>query len=327
MSTETKFRVGLAHDFIGSDGNPIVAQKHFDRLKDAGCDPVVLPVTQEYKPGDLDDLNALIVRQTKVTEDAMAAAPNLRHVARFGAGYDRVDISAANRLKIVVSTIPNAVTKPMAMGNITFVLALAGKLFALDKLTREGRWAERSAFQGIAPYGRTLGVVGLGRIGRETARLALNIGMEVIGCTGSGRGEMDGVRLCSFEEVISEADFVCLACPLTPETDKLMGKAAFGKMKPGAFFINTARGGLVDEAALGEALSSGHLAGAALDVFREEPISADNPLKNLDNIILTPHAIGITDDMISTCWNGCVDAVLAVRDGKMPESVVTDFSL
>ncbi|WP_172298018.1 2-hydroxyacid dehydrogenase [Pseudoruegeria sp. HB172150] len=321
----TDYRVGVSHDCYRLDGTPIIPQSLYDRLETAGCIPVPLPKRTEYRPGDLDRLSALIVRQTRVSSEVMEATPTLRHVARFGAGFDRVDIACADRLRITVSTTPNAVTLPVAMGNIALTLALATQIRPLDRLIRAGRWSQRSAIQGIAPYGRTLGIVGLGRIGKETARLALGLGMDVIACTGSGRGGMEGVTMLPFDAVVAKSDFLCLACPLMPETARMMGPSQFAAMKPGAYFISTSRGGLVDEPALLEALTGGNLAGAALDVFAEEPAGAENPLMQLENVILTPHAICNTDDMYNSCWNGAVDAVLAVREGRQPESVVTAF--
>lgn len=322
------YRVGLSHDLFRADGSAIVAEENFRRLAEAGCAAVPLPARDAYGPADLDGLHALIVRQTRVPGETLraVAAKGFRHVARFGSGFDRIDIAAANLSQVVVTTTPDAVTRPVAVANISLVLSLASQVVPLDALLRAGNWAERGTITSIAPYGRTLGIVGLGRIGKETARLALGLGMRVVACTGSGNGGADGVELLDFDAVLSKSDFLCLACPQTDTNRGMMGTAQFEAMKPGAYFINTARGGLVDEAALYTALTDGHLAGAALDVFSSEPIKPDHPLIGLKNVLLTPHAIATSDDMLNACWAGCVEAVLAVRDGRPPASVITDFS-
>lgn len=320
------YRVGLSHDIFRPDGAPVMSPANYDKLAEAGCIPVPLPETRAFSPADLAGLDAVIVRTAQVPGDTLEAAAKdgFRHVARFGAGYDKVDIGAANRAGVAVTTTPDAVTRPIAVANITLMLTLLAQVSRFDAMVRAGRWAERGSVTALTPTGRTLGIVGLGRIGKETARLALGLGMRVVACTGSGTGGAEGVEMMGLDAVIARSDVLCLACPLTETNRGMMGAAQFAAMKPGAYFVNTARGGLVDETALHAALTEGPLAGAALDVFETEPVAADNPLLGLDNVLLSPHAVGTSDEMFNVCWLGCIDAVTAIRDGRPPASLITD---
>ena len=239
----------------------------------------------------LRDADALIVRSaTRVTEDALADAKRLRVIGRAGTGVDNIDLEAATRAGIVVLNAPGANAVAAAEHTICLLLALARHVSPAHAALREGRW-ERSRYTGVELAGKTLGVVGLGRIGREVARRAIGLRMSVLGydpyVSESAVADL-GVACAPLPRVLGEADVVTLHVPLARETGHLVDRAAIAGMKRGARLINCARGGLVDEAALLEALESGHLAGAALDVFETEP-PEDLRLVRHPAVVATPH--------------------------------------
>jgi phosphoglycerate dehydrogenase-like enzyme len=223
------------------------------------------------------------------TERVFAALPELRVVARAGVGYDRVDVQAATRHGVVVTITPTANHEAVAEHTLALLLALAKNIVANDRRTREGGWRSELA----RPLrGQTLGLVGLGRIGRSVALRAMAMGMRVIAFDVNPPHSFVAehpIRLVSFEELLEQADIVSLHCPLTPQTQRLFHRDVFRRMKPGALFINTARGGLVVERDLVEALIEGTLGGAGLDVFEIEPPAPDNPLFALPNVVVSPH--------------------------------------
>lgn len=245
----------------------------------------------------LDGARALIVRnQTRVTRELLAAAPSLEVVGRAGVGLDNVDLEAASEFGVVVALTPEQNSISVAELVIGLILALARRIPAADRDTRQGGW-KRQAFTGVEIHGRTLGVVGLGRIGTATAARARALGMEIVAYdplldADSLRVMELGARMLSLDELLVASDFVTCHLPETPQTVRLFSAERFSLMKPTACFINTARGGVVDESALVAALESGSIAGAALDVRATEPPEADSltlALRSMDNVILLPH--------------------------------------
>lgn len=223
--------------------------------------------------------------------------PQLLAVCSAGAGYDVIDVEACTRAGIAVCNNSGPGAEAVAEHALGFMLDLAKKITVADRALRSGPLGDRLALRGSQLLGKTLGVVGLGAIGSRLVELCAPLGMEVIvfdpyvdETTASERG----VQLVPLAELVERSDFVQVTCPLTTETQGLIGKAQFSAMKPTAFFITTARGPVHDETALYDALVSGGIAGAGLDVFHEEPPRRDNPLLQLDNVIATPHTAGIT---------------------------------
>jgi D-3-phosphoglycerate dehydrogenase len=245
----------------------------------------------------------------------------LRHIARFGSGFDTVDVPACTQAGILVTIAPDGVRRPVATMIVTFILALAQKLLIKDKLTRAGRWAERTGFMGEGLTGKVVGSIGLGSIARETFGLLQPFGTVHIATSpraDPAEAAREGVRLVDLDTLLREADFVTLNCPLTPETRGLIGARELGLMKPTAYLINTARGPIVDEAALNRALADRRIAGAALDVFAEEPTPADNPLLALDNVIVTPHSLCWTDECFRGCAESAFTAIVDAFQGRRP---------
>jgi phosphoglycerate dehydrogenase-like enzyme len=254
----------------------------------------------------------------RYSERVFAATPDLKVVARMGVGYDAVDVAAATRHGVAVAM--GFGTNHEAVADMAFALmaALSNRLFDYHREVMERRWGGH--FQpGL--WRSTLGIIGLGRIGRALARRCRGFEMRVLACdpiADPAAAEAAGVELVELERVLREADFVSVHAPHSGETAKLVNGERLALMKPSAFLINTARGGLVDERALYEALAAGRIAGAGLDVFEVEPLPADSPLRSLANVILTPHCAGGSISAVALMTERCVDSILAIREGRSP---------
>jgi D-3-phosphoglycerate dehydrogenase len=270
-----------------------VSDSGLQPLRDAGF--VVEKRTGLDLPGLCDALSGcagLIVRsETKVTSDLMDSAPMLRAVGRAGVGVDNIDVPAATTRGIVVMNAPDGNTITTAEHTMALLIALARRVPQANSSLKSGKW-DRKSFIGVELQGKTLGVVGLGRIGRTVALRARAFGMRIVAFDPFIAAEQARdleIELAPLDQVFAEADFLTVHTPLTADTRGIIGKDAFAKMKQGVRIINCARGGLVDEGALYEALKSGIVTGAALDVFTEEPPAIDHPLLLLDEVIVTPH--------------------------------------
>ncbi|HEX4039828.1 MAG TPA: phosphoglycerate dehydrogenase [Acidobacteriaceae bacterium] len=249
-------------------------------------------------PESLADADALVVRSAVQVDDAlMAAAPKLRVIGRAGVGVDNIDAEAATRRGIVVMNTPGANAIAVAELALGLMIALARQLPRADSTMHAGKW-EKKSLQGSELRGKKLGILGLGRIGLEVARRARNFGMELLGhdpfVSGSIARE-NAIRLVTTEELFSSCDYLTLHVGLTPQTSGIINRATLATMKKGVRIINCARGELVVEADLAEALKSGAVAGAALDVFHEEPLK-NSPFAAMENVILTPHIAGSTTE-------------------------------
>jgi D-3-phosphoglycerate dehydrogenase len=248
------------------------------------------------KPDELcravGDYDALIVRSAStVTSDVIAAAPRLRVIGRAGIGVDNIDVEAATRRGIAVMNTPGGNNVTTAEHAISMLLSLARSIPQATASMKAGKW-EKSKFTGTEISNKTLGIVGVGNIGRLVAERAQGLKMKVIAhdpFITEEKARAMGIELVGFDALLQRADFVSIHTPLLPETRNLLNAAALAKMKPTARLVNCARGGIVDETALAEALEARKLAGAALDVFEQEPVPADHPLLRLDNVICTPH--------------------------------------
>jgi len=302
---------------------------------DAGGIEVVYPPTPKLptSEGELTALleqcgpiDATVCSVEPYTREVLAAS-RIRVVARVGVGYDSVDVAGASELGILVTNTPGANRDSVAEHAIALLLAVAHGYPARDKEARSGVW-QRNVLPRLA--GRTIGLVGLGAIGKATALRAKALGLTVIASDvqpdAAFAAEHD-VRLCPFDELIATADVVSLHLPCTPDTIDLINADVLGRMKPGSILINTARGGLVDEDALVEALRSGHLAGAGLDVFKVEPLPAESPLTELDNALLCPHMGGIDAKALSDMAQLAAESVVALHNGDWPEGRVVNAEL
>jgi D-3-phosphoglycerate dehydrogenase / 2-oxoglutarate reductase len=271
-----------------------ISPRGLELLKRSGWD-VVAPSAGELA-GALADADALVVRSaTRVTDDLLAGAPRLRVVGRAGAGVDNIDVPACTRRGILVMNTPGSNAVSVAEHTFALLLSLARMVPRLDASVHAGRW-EKGGAMGSELRGKTLGLVGLGRVGFAVARRALGFEMRVVACDPYVSPEVaraEDIEMVAFEDLLARADCITLHASLGPGTERIINDAALAKMKRGAWLVNTARGELVDEAALAEALRSGRLAGAALDVFQAEPPSG-SPLTGLPNVVATPHVAGST---------------------------------
>jgi D-3-phosphoglycerate dehydrogenase len=276
---------------------------------------------------EVKDAYAIIARTAPVPKEVIDAAPNLQVIGRHGVGVDNIDVAAATARGIPVVFTPNANALSVAEWTLTVISALSKGLLIYDKATRQGQWGRRNEYTIIDLDQKTLGLVGIGRIGSLVAAKAQGAyNMKVLGYDPyikPERAEGLGVSLRdSLEEVLRESDFVSLHLPLTPESRGLISKKELALLKPTSFLINAARGGIVDEAALAEALSTGKLAGAALDVFTQEPPPKDSPLWDLDNIIVAPHIAALTIECVIRMATTVARNVRDVLEGRRPEFVV-----
>ncbi|HYL97527.1 MAG TPA: phosphoglycerate dehydrogenase [Blastocatellia bacterium] len=247
----------------------------------------------------IGDYDGLVVRsKSQVTGAVLDAGKKLKVVARAGTGVDNVDVATATRRGIIVMNAADGNTVTTAEHAVAMLMALARQIPQATASMKAGKW-EKKRFLGTELMGKTLGVVGVGKIGRAVAQRATGIGMSVIGFdpyfTGEAASKL-GIEMLPLDELLPRADFITVHTPLTEETRGIIGREAFKKMKDGVRVINCARGGLVDEKALAEAMKSGKVAGAALDVFEQEPPPKDNPLLGLDEVIVTPHLGASTEE-------------------------------
>lgn len=258
-----------------------------------------------------------------VDEELLAAAgPELKLVANFAVGYDNVDVSACTARAVLVSNTPDVLTDATADFAFALLLAVARRVHQAHEFVASGTWQgwEPTQLLGLELGGATLGIVGMGRIGQAVARRGAGFGMDVVYTARSDRG-IAGARRLPLDELLSTADFVSVHCPLTPSTRGLIGAEALARMKPTAVLVNTARGGIVDDGALAEALRSFRLWGAGLDVFEGEP-RLNPALLELPNVVLAPHAGSATIQARSAMARLCVQAVLDVMSGATPPNLV-----
>ncbi len=327
-----RFRVGITRDFLKADGSLGFGDIGIDVLaEDSRIEREFLPDYGSELPSKVaDQFDALLVLAPKVTATTLDGGRRLTHVARFGVGYDNVDVPACTRNDVLLTITPSGVRRPVAVSALTLLLALSHKLLAKDRMTREGRWHEKLNEMGVGLTGRTLGLIGLGNIGREILRIVAPLEMQPVAFDPFVTAESAracGVELLSLDSLLERSDFVCICCALTPETHHLLNRERLAHMKPTAFLINVARGPIVDQAALTEVLRERRIAGAALDVFEQEPISVSDPLLKLDNVILSPHAICWTDELFRGNGRAACRSILDVAAGRVPEGVVNRETL
>ena len=326
------FKVGITGDLLDAKGEPVFGREPLAALQAPGIECTWLPKDlREIGPAEAAAFDALYVNAPRVPAAAVAGSGvRVKLISRHGVGYDSVDVPAMSEAGVLVSNTPNAVARPVATMAMTFVLALAQRLFAKDRMTREGRWNDRVNHMGMGLTGRTLGVIGAGRIGKELLRMARAFDLELLAADPYAEPlELSyiGARTVALEELMAASDFVVVTCLLTEETRHLVDARQLARMKPTAYLVNVARGPVVDEKALYEALAARRIAGAGLDVFEEEPTPAANPILRLDNVIVTPHSLCWTDELFGNIARTAVGAILAVQAGRRPQFVVDPAAL
>jgi phosphoglycerate dehydrogenase-like enzyme len=326
MSSAT-FRIGITRDTLRADGTSIFDRRALDLFADSQFEhEFIADNVKELTAAHGAQYDALCVLNPKVPS-AVVSGPDRRVkiVARMGVGYDSVDVAACTANGVILTNTPDGVRRPVATSILALMLALSHKLLTKDAITREGRWAETTNYMGVGLTGRTVGSIGIGNIGGELFRLLAPLDMVHLAYDPYAKVEIAEqlrVTLTDKDTVFREADFVCVNTPLTPETRGFISDREFGLMKPTAYFINTARGPIVDEKALYAALVERRIAGAALDVFEQEPIAPDHPILALDNVIVTPHSICWTDEFFRNNAESAFRSVVAVARGDAPTYVV-----
>jgi len=276
--------------------------------------PEKRPLTEDELIPLLKDCDGFLAGLDFITEKVLKSTDKLRVISRYGIGCDRVDLDAAKERGIYVTNTPGANADAVADLTLGLMLALARAIPMLDRATKQGEWKRRT---GIELGGKTLGLLGFGAIGKMTARRAVAFGMNVIAYDpyiDESYAKEHGVAPKTQEQVISESDFLSLHLPLMEATKNIINEDSIDKMRPGAFVINTARGGLIDEAALYKALESGHLGGAALDAYENEPPDAGFPLYQLPNVITTPHTGAHTVEASLNMATMAVDNLIEVME-------------
>ncbi|MCQ8187646.1 NAD(P)-dependent oxidoreductase [Streptomyces rugosispiralis] len=317
----------VTRGYAEPDGSTVFGDIGLSRLTDAGLAWRVLDdEVEELRADQLEGADAvLVLGPERVSAASIPESGRLRHVARFGAGFDAVDTDACARRGVLVTNTPEAVRRPVADSVIALLYALSHNLVVKDRLVREGRWAERREWRGPGLAGATVGIVGLGGIGLETARRVRAQGLRVLGYNrGDRRREATeiGIELRALDEVLATSDYVVVAVAANPRTRHLIGERELALMRPAARLINVSRGVVVDEEALATRLSDGRLAGAGLDVFTEEPLRTDSPLTALENVVLAPHSLCWTDQYTAAVSASVVASLIAVSRGERPVETV-----
>jgi len=313
---------------LNSDTFPSTEDER-SRYEKAGVALTFLEQISDETP--LGGFDALLVVSAKIPSGIIARLDNCKVIGRYGTGTDNIDVGEATRRGIVVTNVKDFCVSEMAEHTIALILALTRRLFDMDQCTRTGQWHARVRLPVRRLAGRMLGLIGFGRSAKAVAVRAHSFDMRVLAYKpGLDPAIAEGmhVQLTDLDTLLSTSDYVSLHVPLTPETRQMIGDREFRLMKSDAYFINTARGGIVDESALVGALSEGRIAGAGIDVYSSLPVfdanpqQIDDPLFHLQNVILTPHSAGCSVESLAEAKIEAVQQVLSVLEAKWPSNVV-----
>lgn len=323
----SRFQVALTADFYDAPGNTKYRDIGLSIFGNTRID--VKPFAEhrpEIAPEQLTDINGVIVLTPRVTARSLSASADLLAVGRFGVGYDNVDVAACTAADVVLFITAGAVDHSVAEATVGWMLALTHHMRTKDRIVRDARWDERSRYMGCELRGRTLGIVGFGGIGRAVVKMLAGFGMTpplVFDPFVNERALVDyGARSVSLDVLMKESDFVSLHCPLNEQTRNLIGARELALMKPTAYFINTARGGIVAEDALFDALKQRRIAGAAIDCFVGEPLAVPPPFAEFDSVLLAPHCIAWTDELFRDIGQAACQGMLDLSEGRKPRGVV-----
>jgi D-3-phosphoglycerate dehydrogenase / 2-oxoglutarate reductase len=267
-------------------------------------------------------VDAIMTNWAKVPEQVIAASPKCRIVSRLGIGLDNIDVAYCTSRDIPVTNVPDYCLIEVAEHALALLLALSRKVAFYHHATKSGRYELQAGPTLRRIEGQTLGIVGLGNIGRKLAEKAIGLGMKVVATSRSGKTQAPGVKLMALDELLAQSDYVSLHVPLVPATRHLIGPAQLARMKPSAYLINTARGGLIDHAALAAALEAGKLAGAGLDVQDPEPPDLSQPPYSDPRVIVTPHAAFVSQESLANLRSRVARQVVTRLSGGVPEHVV-----
>jgi phosphoglycerate dehydrogenase-like enzyme len=325
----TLFEIGITRDFLNASGNLV--------YKDIGLGLIDAEegVTREFFPANLSPVPP---EQVDLFDGVLSLTPHWRSetfargaerllvVARFGVGYDELDVAVLTQNDVLLTIAKGAPDHPVAGGIMAMMLALTRRLVEKDRLVRENRWTERGSYQGTEIAGKTLGIIGYGGAGRRLRQLVEPWEMRVLAfdpyVADEVLAEQNVERAASLEALFEQSDFVSVHCLLNESTRGLIHGEHFRRMKPTAYFFNAARGPIVVEQDLIEALKNGNMAGAGIDVFEREPPDPENPLLHMKNVLLAPHAVCWTDECFQTIGETAVRSLLSVAKGERPLGMI-----
>jgi phosphoglycerate dehydrogenase-like enzyme len=328
--SSSSFRVALTADFFEPDGSTRYPDIGLSVFEQDTTKTVEWFKISEHRPvlgaEQLADADGVIVLTPAVSALTLSESRDLLAIGRFGVGYDAVDVAACTNADVVLFITAGAVDRSVAEATVGWMIALTHNLRIKDILVRTGRWDERSRYMGRELRDRTFGAIGLGGIGRATVGLLNGFGMKTPMAfdpfLDAQTAQKLGVRAVALDVLLAEADFVSIHCPLTESTRGLIGARELGLMKPDAYLINTARGGIVDEDALYEVLAEQRIAGAALDCFAIEPVIEPHRFGTLDNVLLAPHSIAWTEELFRDIGRAACQGMLDLAAGKVPRGVI-----
>lgn len=310
-----------------------INQEQLDALREEFHVDYLPGVSHTEDPAFVDALSrahGLVGSSLKITSSLLDRAPNLEAIASISVGYDNYPLDELTRRGILLCNTPDVLTETTADTGFLLIMSTARRAVELAELVKQGNWKESigKPLYGSDVHGKTLGMVGMGRIGAAIARRgALGFGMKILYTKASPKPELErelGAQRRELEELLEQADFVCVTVPLSRETEKLFGAAEFQRMKPGAIFVNLARGKVVDEAAMIAALQDGTLHAAGLDVYEQEPLAADSPLPHMANVVALPHIGSATHETRTAMAQRAVDNIRLALQGERPLSPVND---
>ena len=321
------FRVGLSRDFLDSSGRNVWGDIGLAELDAAGVAYRYLDEdVDELRPSDIAGFDAMLFARPAVTErtfDGPGPFPKL--LARFGVGYDTVDLDACTRNGVLVTITPDGARRAVATAALTMILAGLQHVVVKDRIVRSGDWTPRTRFMGRGLTGKTVGFIGLGNTATDLLTLLEPFRCRIVASSPGVDpqwADERGITMTDAAGVFESSDAIVITAALNAATHHLVNADLLARVRPGALLVNVARGPIVDEAALVDALRSGPLGGAALDVFETEPLPADSPLTGMDNVLLAPHSLAWTDEMSIGNGSSAIRAILAVRDGGTPRFVV-----
>ncbi len=328
---ETKLTVFIEEDYSGKAPRFRAQIERLRARKDLGFRFVASPgkdLGSVVRPEDIAEADLYILMgKRRMDASSFQGLEKLQWIGRFGAGFENVDIPSCNRKGILLSNAPLGIRQPVAELVMAYIFSLTMRLPFFDRYIRSKGFAGKGEHPTRCVQGQTLGLVGAGGIARTVVELVRPLGMKVLAFDPYGDAaalKAVGVELCGLDRLLESSDYISVHVPLSPETRGMLREEHFRKMKPGAFFINTSRGGIYSDAVLARALREGWIAGAGIDVFEDEPEVMGNPLLSCDNAILTPHTAGAMNniDSIGMVMESLVDSIFKIAEGGFPDNIV-----
>ena len=317
-----QFTLGISSDLLTSEGNPCFGEKPLEAIYNEKqiCVEWMKPSIQVLSERETSKYDAILLNSPILNKNSINPKNNkLKIVSRFGVGYDSVDLKVLKKNKIILTNTPNAIRRPVAVASLTMILSLSGKLIIKDNLLREGLWNERTNHMGVGLTNKTLGLIGFGGIGKEFVKISKHLFKKVI-CFDPfvGKDQMRNLEVdkVDFNEIAKSSDFLVILCDLNKKTRGMIDSTFLNKMKSSSYLINLSRGPVVNENDLIVSLRQGKIAGAGLDVMKNEPIEENNELMNFKNTILTPHSLCWTDECFNSIASEAISSILNYFNNK-----------